>query len=183
VIVILACFACITVILSSDRREDLRVLDLMVAIPFLALVTLPIFPMSWLAVTGLSFYILLFANGNSERTRAAVDPARAHGPDVVEPLCCFQFFAKTILDIDATLVASLLGTTQTGNMVQFADGFGLHGGVCRAVLRSPTCRFAFLCWVAITQWGAASVDGEGFCFLVRACLRIGDRGQRHADQF
>src|SRR5258706_8273788 len=49
VIVVLACFAGISVMLSSDHREDLRPLDFMVAIPFLALVMLPIFSISWLA--------------------------------------------------------------------------------------------------------------------------------------
>src|SRR6267154_208735 len=41
VIVIFACFAGISVMLSSDRRDELRVLDLVVAIAFLALVALP----------------------------------------------------------------------------------------------------------------------------------------------
>jgi hypothetical protein len=37
-------------------------------------VILPIYPISWVAVTGLSLYILLFANGSwtSARTRAAI---------------------------------------------------------------------------------------------------------------
>src|SRR5262249_13695418 len=123
VIVVCACFAGTFVILSSDRRDELRPLDLVVAIPFLALVALPIFSMSWLAVTGLSLYILLFANDNFDRPRGAIILLAVTVPMLWSRLL-FQFFAKTILDIDATLVASLLGTSQTGNMVQFADGSG-----------------------------------------------------------
>src|SRR5262249_23282820 len=72
VIVLFACFAGISAILDEDhsgRHEEIRPSDLSVAAIFLALVTLPIFPVSWIAVTGLSFYILLFARENSARQR------------------------------------------------------------------------------------------------------------------
>jgi membrane-bound ClpP family serine protease len=57
VIMLLACFAGISLI-SEKSPEHLLPRDLGVAVIFLILVGLPIFPLSWVAVTGLSLYIL-----------------------------------------------------------------------------------------------------------------------------
>src|SRR5262249_38221181 len=67
-IVLLACFAGISLIIEKDG-EPVRRWDVVVAIPFLLLVSLPIFPLSWVGVTGLSLYILMFANRNADRVR------------------------------------------------------------------------------------------------------------------
>jgi hypothetical protein len=56
-IMLLACFAGISLI-SEKSPEHLLPRDLGVAVIFLILVGLPIFPLSWVAVTGLSLYIL-----------------------------------------------------------------------------------------------------------------------------
>src|SRR5436190_8304555 len=67
IIVLFAAFAGISALLGKgaaqpgDKGDEIRAADLAVAAIFLALVSLPIFPLSWLAVTGLSLYILLFA--------------------------------------------------------------------------------------------------------------------------
>ena len=61
-----------------------------------------------------------------------------------------HFFAKPLLDIDASMVGWLLGTSQNGNMVRFADGSG-------ALVIFPACSslagvsLAILCWVAVCQ--------------------------------
>src|SRR5262245_52228244 len=65
VIILLACFAGISLI-SAKTPERVQPLDLLVAFLFLILVALPIFPLSWVGVTVLSLYILLFANDNRE---------------------------------------------------------------------------------------------------------------------
>jgi hypothetical protein len=70
-IVLLACFAGISLVIEKDQ-EAVNQWDLVVAVPFLLLVSLPIFPLSWIAITGLSLYILVFANGNAERVRGAL---------------------------------------------------------------------------------------------------------------
>src|SRR5262249_42700590 len=70
VIVLFACFAGISLVLSGSRGE-LRSADLVVAVVFLGLVVLPIFILSWVAVTGLSLYILLFASDSPTRKRGA----------------------------------------------------------------------------------------------------------------
>src|SRR4030095_16203116 len=143
------CFAGISLVYEKTP-ERVQPLDLVIARIFLILVALPIFPLSWVGVTGLSLYILLFANNNSERMRGALILLAMTAPMLWSRLL-FQIFAKPILDIDASLVSLLLGTPRTGNMVGFLDGSGY-------MIVLPPCSslanmsLALLCWVTITQW-------------------------------
>src|SRR5262249_56818140 len=109
-------------------------------------------------VTGLSVYILLFANDGSERRRGAVILLALSVPMLWSRLV-FQFFAKFILDIDATLVARLLGTDRTGNMVHFADGSGymVVMAPCSALANMS---LAFLCLVSMTQYARHRVSAR-----------------------
>jgi len=149
VIVLFAAFAGVSALLE-EKNEAIRAADLAVAVAFLGLVILPIFAVSWVAVTGLSLYILFFANGGSGRRRGALILLALTVPMLWSRLL-FQFFAKPILDIDATLVASLLGTNRVGNMVEFVDGSG-YMVVLPACSSLANMSMAFLCWVSITQW-------------------------------
>jgi exosortase/archaeosortase family protein len=149
VIILLACFAGISLV-STKTPERVQRLDLVVALVFLVLVALPIFPLSWMAVTGLSLYILLFANNNPARVRGALILLAMTAPMLWSRLL-FQIFAKPILDIDASLVSLLLGTQRTGNMVGFLDGSG-YMIVLPACSSLANMSLALLCWVTITQW-------------------------------
>jgi hypothetical protein len=169
VIVLFAAFAGVTAMLSADK-DEIRSADLAVAVVFLGLVSLPIYPLSWVAVTGLSFYICLFANGSSERTRGAVILLAMAVPMLWSRLL-FQLFAKTILDIDATLVASLLGTERLGNMVKFADGSG-YMVVLPACSSLANMSFAFLCWVSITQWAKHRWSATDIVWSLLACASV-----------
>jgi hypothetical protein len=153
VIVLFACFAGISTLLGGQRTpaaDEIRTADLAVAAVFLVLVALPIFALSWLAVTGLSLYILLIAPGSADRRRGAIILLALTVPMLWSRLL-FQLFAKPILDIDATLVAALLGTGRTGNMVEFVDGSG-YMVVLAPCSSLANMSLAFLCWVSITQW-------------------------------
>src|SRR2546428_2760357 len=149
VIVLFACFAGIYLI-ASNNRDQIRTLDLVVALGFLGLVILPIFAMSWVAVTGLSLYILFLANGGSERRRGALILLALTVPMLWSRLA-FQFFERPLLVLDATMASWLLATERIGNLVRFGDGSGY-------MVITPSCAsfanitFAFLCWVVVTQW-------------------------------
>jgi hypothetical protein len=149
VIILLACFAGISLV-STKTPERVQRLDLVVALVFFVLVALPIFPLSWMGVTGLSLYILVFANNNRERVRGAFILLAMTAPMLWSRLL-FQLFAKPILDIDASLVSLLLGTQRTGNMVGFLDGSG-YMIVLPACSSLANMSLALLCWVTITQW-------------------------------
>lgn len=149
VIMLLACFA--GIFLVSEKSVERAVpRDLVVALVFLVLVGLPIFPLSWVGVTVLSLYILLFANDHRERMRGALILLAMTAPMLWSRLL-FQMFAKPILDIDASLVSLLLGTSRTGNMVGFLDGSG-YMIVLPACSSLANMSLALLCWVTITQW-------------------------------
>jgi hypothetical protein len=149
VIVLCACFAGIYLLLCNSR-DQIRTLDLAVAAVFLLIVIVPIYAMSWVAVTGLSLYILFFANDRSERRRGALILLALAVPMLWSRLV-FQFFAKPLLELDATMVTWLLGTERVGNLVRFGDNSGY-------MLITPACAsfanitFAFLCWVTVSQW-------------------------------
>lgn len=149
VIVWLACFAGVSLVLR-EHRQELRSTDLAVGVVFLILVMLPIFALSWVAVTGLSLYLLLFARGGSERRRGALILLALTVPMLWSGLI-FRFFAGPLLEFDASLAAWILGTDRVGNVFRFADGSG-------SVVVLPACSsvanisLAFLCWVSVTQW-------------------------------
>jgi exosortase/archaeosortase family protein len=169
VILLFACYAGVSALLS-EKKDEIRSADLVVASIFLGLVILPIFALSWVAVTGLSLYILLFASDGSERRRGAIILLAVTVPMLWSRLL-FQFFAKPILDIDATLVAWLLGTERSGNMVQFADSSG-------SMVVLPACSslanmsMAFLCWVSVTQWARHKWSPMDLLWSSLACASV-----------
>jgi len=168
-IVLFACFAGISAFLSKND-EALRSADLAVGIIFLSLVILPIFVLSWLAITGLSLYILLSAVGSAERRRGAIVMLALTVPMLWSRLL-FQFFAKPILDIDATLVAWLLGTDRIGNMVHFADGSG-YMVVLAPCSSLANMSLAFLCWVSVTQWAKHRWSPMDLVWTAFACASV-----------
>jgi hypothetical protein len=169
VIMLFACYAGVSALLCEDK-DEIRSADVAVGIVFLILVSLPIFPLSWVAVTGLSLYILLFANRGSERTRGAIILLALTVPMLWSRLL-FQLFAKLILDIDASLVASLLGTGRDGNMVRFADDSG-YMVVLPACSSLANMSLAFLCWVTITQWAKHPWSPMDIVWSLLACASV-----------
>jgi hypothetical protein len=135
--------------LMREKHDAIRPADLAVAAGSLILIMLPTPGMSWLAVTGLSLYMLLFTNPPPWRYRGAAILLATTVPMLWSRLA-FHFFANPILKLDASLVGWVLGTDRAGNMVRFADGSGY-------MMIMPGCSslanisFAFLCWVGISQ--------------------------------
>jgi hypothetical protein len=168
-IVLFACFAGVSTIFS-DNREQIRPTDLAVAAVFLMFTALPIFASSWVAVTGLSLYILLFANGGSKLKRGSVILLALTVPMLWSKLL-FRFFAKQILDIDALLVASLLGTDRIGNMVGFADGSG-QMVILPACSSLTNMSLAFLCWVSVTQWAGHRWSAVDILWSFLVCVSV-----------
>jgi hypothetical protein len=169
VIVLAACFAGVYLI-ATGTRDGVRTLDLVVALAFLGLVTLPIYALSWVAVTGLSFYILLFANDGAERRRGALILLALAVPMLWSRLV-FQFFARPLLELDAMMSAWLLGTERTGNMVRFADDSG-YMVITPACASWANITFAFLCWVVVSQWVNHRWRSIDFLWLFLACASV-----------
>ena len=147
-IVFIACVAGVSFILR-ESSDEIRSADLVVGAGVLVLVIFPVGATSWLALTVLSLYILLFTNAAPSQRQGAVILLATTVPMLWSRLL-FWFFASSILEIDASLVGWLLGTDRVGNMVRFADN-------SEYLVIFPGCSslanmsLAFLCWVTISQ--------------------------------
>jgi hypothetical protein len=168
-IVVVACFTGISLVLA-DKTGGVRLADLAVAMAVLLIIALPIGAMSWLAVTMLSLYVLLFSQATESQHRGAVILLAATVPMLWSRLV-FDLFASFILAVDASLVGWMLGTHRSGNMVEFAD----HSGT---LVVFPSCSslanvsLALLCWVTISasvrhEWRAQDIF---WCLL--ACSSV-----------
>jgi hypothetical protein len=169
VIVWIAGFIGIGLILK-DCDDRISTADLALGVMFLFLVALPVGGASWLAVTALSLYMLQHSATSSPRRRGAIILLALTVPMLWSPLL-FRCFSETILGIDASLVGWMLGTTQAGNMVRFADGSGdlVILPVCSSI---ANLSLVFLCWVTISQavghrWTSRDLI---WCFLAGASV-------------
>src|SRR5260370_42340084 len=104
---LVACFTGISLVLV-DKTGGLDSADLAVAMVVLLIIALPIGAMSWLAVTMLSLYVLLFTQATESQHRGAVILLAATVPMLWSRLVFF-FFASFILSADGSLFGCLLG--------------------------------------------------------------------------
>jgi exosortase/archaeosortase family protein len=151
VIVLFACFAGVSTTLQTDQRiEKIGSTDLAVGAVCLALAVLPMFALAWVALSGLSLYVLCTARGDSGRRRGALIMLTLTLPMLWSPLL-MRFFAAPILKVDSAFAAWVLGTDRVGNTVGLADGSG-YMAVSPACSSLGNISLAILCWVSATQW-------------------------------
>jgi hypothetical protein len=169
VIVLVACFAGVSLIFR-DRMDEIRSADIGVGAVFLMLVILPIVSLSWLAVTALSLYILLFTDAHESGRRGAIILLATTVPMLWSRLL-FDLFTKFILEIDAALVGWMLGTHRSGNMVEFAD----HSGnlvIWPACSSLANMSLAFLCWVTLSQSVRHRWRPQDIVWCLLACASV-----------
>jgi hypothetical protein len=148
VIVLAACFLGISFILD-EQNDEISSADIAVSAALFCLIILPVGAMSWLAVTALSLYILLFTPAKESRCQGAIILLAMTVP-MLWGRSLFLLFGDFILKLDASLVGWMLGSHRSGNMVEFAD----HSGTLVIV---PGCSsftnmsLAMLWWVTISQ--------------------------------
>ena len=171
VIILFACFAGVSALLE-ERQDQIQSADLVVGAIFLILVSLPISPLSWVAITGLSLYLLLFARErqHADRTRGAIILLAICVPMLWSRLF-FQFFANFLLELDARFVVAVLGTERVGNIVRFADASG-YMVITPACTSFANVSLAFLCWVAITQWAKHRWSPMDLVWSSLACVSV-----------
>ena len=126
--------------------------------------------MSWLAVTMLSLYVLLFAQATESQHRGAVILLAATVPMLWSRLV-FDLFANFILGVDAALVGWMLGTHRSGTIVEFAD----HSGTLAIF---PSCSslanvsLALLCWVTISAYVRHEWRLQDIFWCLLACSSV-----------
>ena len=168
-IVWVACLLGIALIFEG-QNDRTTTLDLSVGAACIILFALPVGGASWLALTALGFYILLVAGASSSRKRGAMILLAATIPMLWSRLL-FRSFSDIILQIDTTLVAAMLGTEQSGNVVRFADGSG-DLVILPACSSLANLSLIFPCWVAMSQatkhpWSSKDLV---WCFLAGASV-------------
>jgi len=148
VIVLTACFLGISFIFD-DQNDEIRSADIAVSAVLLFLMILPVSAMSWLAVTALALYILLFTAASELCHRGAIILLATTVPMLWGRLL-FALFRNLILELDASLVALTLGTYRSANLVEFADRSGtlLIFSPCSSL---ANISLAMLWWVTISQ--------------------------------
>jgi hypothetical protein len=157
-------------LLFGENKEEIKRGDLAVGGIFLAFIAAPASEINWAGVTALSFYILLLAKNDSTRRRAALILLALTVPMVWSPLL-FAFFSKIILQFDATLVGTVLGTNRTGNIVAFADGSG-NMIVLPACSSLHNVSLAFLGWATATQWVEHKASWLDVFWCLLACASV-----------
>jgi len=123
--------------------------DRLVGMACFILIALPVGGASWLALTVIGLYIVWVDDGVSSRRRGAIVLLAVTVP-MLWSRALFRSFADIILQIDATLVAEMLGTSQSGNVVRFADGSG-DLVILPACSSLANLSLIFPCWVAVSQ--------------------------------
>ena len=168
VIVWLSCAAGVSLVLR-DRTIGLRSSELAFGVGFVFLVILPIGPLSWLAVTALSLYIIISTHVASSRRGAFI--LLATTVPMLWSRLLFQFFANLILQIDASLVGWILGTHRTGDIVEFADGSGVLV-IWPACSSLANVSLAFLCWVTASQLVGHKKSAYDLLWCLLACISV-----------
>lgn len=168
VIVWISCAAGVSLVVQ-ERTVGVRSSELAMAAGFIVLVILPIGPLSWLAVTALSLYIIFSTNVASSRRGAFI--LLATTVPMLWSRLLFRFFANLILQIDASLVGWLLGTHRTGDIVDFADGSGV-------LVILPGCSslanvsLAILCWVTVSELAGHKRSAFDLFWCLMACVSV-----------
>jgi hypothetical protein len=169
VIVLIACGAGLWLTLWRGKQTVTPV-DLTVGGVALVLIALPSAGLSWLAVSGLALYVLLFTDSDPPMRQGALILLATTIPMLWSRLL-FEFFANFILGIDAFLVGWLLGSEQTGNMVRFANGDG-YLVIFPACSSLANMSLAFLCWITVSELAGhrRSLNDVWWCALACACV-------------
>jgi hypothetical protein len=170
IIVLGACFCGLSLILRDESGDRAIGPDIGVSAVLLILVALPINSLSWLAVTALSLYILLFTTTSSARRRGAKILLAVTVPMLWSRLL-FDLFAKFILGFDAWLVSLILGTERIDNTVEFAD----HSSslvVWPACSSMANVSLAFLCWMTLSQWAEHKWRPQDVLWCLFACVSV-----------
>jgi exosortase/archaeosortase family protein len=162
-------FACVGAVwlLLRDKNGEIRSGDVAVALALIICIILPISALGWMALTGLGLYILLFSNGSPSRKRAAILMLAITVPMLWTPLL-IQFFERPVLEFDASLVAWLIGSYSTGNMVAFSQGSG-YVQIAPACSSITNLALAFLCWVGVMQLADRRLSAEDILWALLVC--------------
>jgi exosortase/archaeosortase family protein len=167
-IALIACGAGIWLAFRSGDQALKRHDPAVGALAFL-LIALPIGGPSWVALTGIAFYLL--ATGAATRLRQAAIILAAVTVPMLWSSLFFQFLANRILEVDAALVAWILGTPRSGNLVGFVSGEG-ELAIYPACSSLANMSLAFLTWIVISELVEHRRSLKDLRWCALACLSV-----------
>ena len=152
-VVWIACFAAAVLLYDSKLGEVITTPDVAVGLGVLSMTILPFARLSWLALTALSLYMLYVSPARSSRKRGAYIALAVTGPMLWGP-AFMDIFGPAILQADAILVSTLIGTDRVGSVFSGVIG---SGGIPTHFAIYPACSslhgmsIAVLAWITISN--------------------------------
>jgi hypothetical protein len=150
-VVWIACFAAAGLLYASRVREGITIPDAVIGVGILLMTILPFARLSWLALAALSLYMLSVTPAQSPRHRGALIALAITGPMLWGP-ALMEIFGPPILQADAILVSTLIGTDRVGSVFSGAigaDGLSTHFAVFPGCSSVHGISIAVLAWVTI----------------------------------
>jgi hypothetical protein len=152
-VVWIACFAASALLYRSSLDEVITVPDAVIGLGVLSMTIVPFAKLSWLALTVLSLYMLSVGPPRSMRRRGALIALAVTGPMLWGP-ALMETFGRPILQADAILVSSLIGTDRVGTVFSGAigtDGVPTHFAIMPGCSSVHGISIAVLAWVTISN--------------------------------
>ncbi|GGF44927.1 hypothetical protein GCM10007301_00560 [Azorhizobium oxalatiphilum] len=144
--------------------------DLVVGAICLAAFFVPIAQMSWLALSGLSIYLLCSGEKGSHLRETGWLLLALSIPMLWARLM-LSALSGPILRLDATMVSKLVGSTHVDNAVRYLDGSGV-------MWIAPTCSslanitLAQLCWIAFLTGSRTPWSAPAILWGILACIMV-----------
>jgi exosortase/archaeosortase family protein len=148
-----ACFAASALLYGSRLDDVITIPDAVIGLFILSMTILPFTKSSFLALTVLSLYMLCVAPARSPRRRGALIALAVTGPMLWGP-ALMDVFGKQVLQADAILVSTLIGTDRFGTVFSGAigaDGLPTHFAVYPGCSSLRGMSLAVLAWITISN--------------------------------
>jgi exosortase/archaeosortase family protein len=152
------------------EQNPLRSADLLVGSAVLLLSIVPSAVPAWLGLTLLATYLVRTSEADTLQRRGAWILFA-----LTIPMCwsrvMFAALSDSLLELEAILVGTAMGTTQVGNMVQFADGSG-YMEIWPACSSFANVSLAILCWVTFCQVNGHRANWRTLGWCALACMAV-----------
>jgi len=147
-VVWIACFAATALLYGSRLDEVITIPDAVIGLGVLAMTIIPFAKMSWLALTAVSLYMLCVSPARSPRRRGALIAVAVTGPMLWGP-ALMEVFGTTVLQADAILVSTVIGTNHVGNV--YAGAVGSHFAIYPPCSSLHGMSIVVLAWITISN--------------------------------
>jgi exosortase/archaeosortase family protein len=156
--------------LLNAKQNPVRSADVFVSLVVLLLSIIPSAVPAWLGLTLLASYLILTSGSDTLQRRGAWILFA-----LTIPMCwsrvMFAALSDSLLELEAMLVGTAMGTTQVGNMVQFADGSG-YMEIWPACSSFANVSLAILCWVTFCQVNGHRANRRTLGWCALACTAV-----------